>query len=119
MTVQTLCCASFHMNNVQKSSTIILAVWVENTSISKAINNGRLQGIYKLSDRWVIIWLTVHKNSTKYVLKWILIQVSGLTVGELLFLFIYLFVYFVQLIHTAWGHHPTGYRTRQKLHSVR
>jgi hypothetical protein len=33
--------------------------------------------------------------------------------------FIYLFIIIVQLFLTAWGHHPTGSRTCQKLYSIR
>jgi len=61
------------MQIVQKSGTIILTVWVKKTSISKAIDDDRLQGIYKLSNRWVIVRPTVQMNSTKCVLKCILV----------------------------------------------
>jgi len=57
------------MHIVQKSGTIIPTVWVKKTSISNAIDDDSLQGIYKLSNRWVIVRLTVQMNSTKCVLK--------------------------------------------------
>jgi len=41
--------------NVQKSGTIILTVWVKKTSIRKATDDDRLQGIYKLSNRLLLV----------------------------------------------------------------
>jgi hypothetical protein len=50
------------------------------TCICKAIDDTSLQGIYKLSHSWVIVWTTVQTNNTKCVSKGILIQASGLKV---------------------------------------
>jgi len=43
------------------------------TSISKATEDDSLQGVYKLSNRWVIVSPTVQTNSTMSVVKCILI----------------------------------------------
>ena len=61
------------MQIIQKSGTIILIVWIKQTSISKATDEDSLQGIYKLSDKWVIVRSTVQTNSTNCVLMCILI----------------------------------------------
>ena len=61
------------MQIVQKTGNIILTVWVTKTSISKAIEDDSLQGVYKLSNRWVIVSPTVQTNSTMSVVKCILI----------------------------------------------
>jgi len=58
---------------VQKSGTIILTVWVKKTSTGKATDGDSLKGIYRLSNRWVIVRPTVQTNSTKCVLQGILI----------------------------------------------
>jgi len=47
------------MQIVQKRGNIILTVSVKKTSIS---NDDSLQGIYKLSNRWVIVRPTVQVN---------------------------------------------------------
>jgi hypothetical protein len=49
---------------------------------SKAIDDTSLQGTCKLFHSWVIVRTTVQINNTKYVLKGILIKVSGLKVLE-------------------------------------
>ena len=51
----------------------MLTVWVKKTSTSKATDDDSLKGIYKLSNRWVIVRPTVQTNSTKFVLQPILI----------------------------------------------
>jgi len=48
--------------------------------MSLIIDDTSLQGIYKLSHSWVIVWTTVQTNNTKCVLKGILIQVAGLKI---------------------------------------
>jgi hypothetical protein len=72
------------MQVVQKRGTIILIVTAMQASISKAIDYDGLQGIYKLSHSWVIVWPTVLTNNTKCVLKRILIKVPGIKVGAIL-----------------------------------
>jgi len=61
------------MQIVQKSGTNIITFWIKQTSISKAINYDSLQGSYKLSDLWFTARPTVQTNSTKCVLKCVLI----------------------------------------------
>ena len=56
------------MQIIQKSGTIFFTVRAKKTSTCKAINDDSLQGIYKLSNRWVIVRPTVKTNSTKCVL---------------------------------------------------
>jgi hypothetical protein len=44
---------------------------------SKVIDDASLQGIYKLSHSWVTITTAVTTNIPKYVLKGIMVQISG------------------------------------------
>jgi hypothetical protein len=62
---------------IQKSSTIILTITFTKTSKSETIDDVSLQGIYKLSHRWVIVRTTVGTNSLKCVLKGSLVQALG------------------------------------------
>jgi hypothetical protein len=46
-------------------------------SQSKFIDDASLQGIYKLSHSWITVTIAVTTNIPKYVLKGILVQISG------------------------------------------
>ena len=82
------CGSLCHTHNLNGShnikwSTITLTVWVKKTSTSKATDDDSLKGIYKLSNRWVIVRPIVQTNGTKCDLQRILIYVSGLKLFEL------------------------------------
>jgi hypothetical protein len=47
---------------------------------TQAIDGTSLQGIYKLSHIWVIVWTKVQTNNTKCVITWNFTQASGLKI---------------------------------------